>query len=123
MTAPSTIESAVMKLARQINVYDEASLMSLWERLADRVRRFEPTRAWEEAAIALSLVQAMRFKNQLFNYHWAQSRKAGEQPPGLDLASLTAPEPPKADEPVSGPTAVRPEPKRGKLLKLGPRED
>ncbi|MGE4552323.1 MAG: hypothetical protein AB7D57_04390 [Desulfovibrionaceae bacterium] len=125
MSAPSTIESAVLKLARQINAYDEASLMSLWERLADRVRRFEPTRAWEEAAIALSLVQGMRFKNQLFNYHWAQSRKAGEHPASFDLASLTAPEPPRADAPApdEGPAApARPEPKRGKLLKLGPRE-
>lgn len=118
MTVSNTIEGVVMKLARQINAYDEASLMSLWERLAERVRHFEPTRAWEEAAIALSIVQAMHFKNQLFNYHWAQSRKAGQPRPDFDRGSLQVSRPLTA-----GPKPAAARPQRGKLLPFGPRKD
>jgi hypothetical protein len=87
-----SLEKAVLKVARQINAYDEASLMALWERLAERVSRFEPTTEWEEAALALSIVQAVRMKNQLFNHHLAESRRT---PPdhGVDLAALTVPTP------------------------------
>ncbi len=66
------MEQQLLKLARQLDALDEASLMSLWDKYADTVNRFEPTKRWEEAAIVFSLIQAKRWKNQLFNYHWAQ---------------------------------------------------
>ena len=91
------IEKALLKIARQLNAYDEASLMDLWERYAEKVRRFEPTRKWEEAALMFSLIQSMRLKNQLFNYHWAQSRVPDAPQHDIDLASLTAPEPIRKD--------------------------
>ena len=59
------------KMAKQLNDYDEASLMQLWQHYAHRVHDFEPTKRWEEAAIALCLIQAVHWKNQLFNYHLA----------------------------------------------------
>lgn len=87
------LEKALIKLARQINAYDEASLMSLWEKYAEKVRQFEPTKRWEEAVVVFNLIQSTRLKNQLFNYNWARSRRPGEDPVDIDLAALTAPEP------------------------------
>ncbi|MDD3313539.1 MAG: hypothetical protein PHP91_15515 [Pseudodesulfovibrio sp.] len=87
------LEKALIKLARQINAYDEASLMSLWEKYAEKVRRFEPTKRWEEAVLIFNLIQSARLKNQLFNYNWARSRKPDEPGADIDLAALTAPEP------------------------------
>ena len=59
------------KMAKQLNEYDEASLMHLWNHYATLVNGFEPTKRWEEATIALGLIQSIRWKNQLFNYHLA----------------------------------------------------
>ncbi|WP_419785074.1 hypothetical protein [Pseudodesulfovibrio sp.] len=87
------MEKALIKLARQINAYDEASLMSLWEKYAEKVRRFEPTKRWEEAVLIFNLIQSTRLKNQLFNYNWARSRRPDEPDMDIDLAALTAPEP------------------------------
>ena len=110
------IEKALLKIVRQLNAYDEASLMDLWERYAEKVRRFEPTRKWEESALMFSLIQSMRLKNQLFNYHWAQSRVPDAPHQDVDLASLTAPEPfrPDAGDPVR-------ESRSGKLLEFRPK--
>ncbi|WP_207260365.1 hypothetical protein [Desulfovibrio sp. Huiquan2017] len=125
----SYMEKALLKLARQLNAYDEASLMSLWEKYAEKVRHFEPTKRWEESVLVFNLIQSTRLKNQLFNYNWAQSRQPGEGPVEIDLAALTVPE--KSAGPVDG-TLVngdgpgggrKPEKKdrRGKLLTLTPR--
>ena len=38
----SYLENALLKLARQLVAFDEASLMDLWEKYAEDVRRFEP---------------------------------------------------------------------------------
>jgi hypothetical protein len=107
----SYLENALAKLAHQLVAFDEASLMDLWEKYAEIVRQFEPTRRWEEAAVIFGMIQSVRMKNQLFNYNLAASRRAdpfnpagsqadGFQPdagrpggPGSDLLGLTAPEP------------------------------
>lgn len=67
------MQRVLEKMAKQLNAYDEASLMQLWQNYAIQVNEFEPTKRWEEAAIALCLIQAIRWKNQLFNYHLAES--------------------------------------------------
>ena len=120
------LERALVKLARQINAYDESSLMSLWEKYAEKVRRFEPTRRWEESALVFSLIQGMRLKNQLFNYNWAQSR-VPEGARDVDLAALTAPrDDDSGDEHDGGCESCAknrrpdPAPKKGKLLQLRP---
>lgn len=123
------LEKALLKLARQINAYDEASLMSLWEKYAEKVRNFEPTKRWEESVLVFNLLQSTRFKNQLFNYNWAQSRMPGDGSAEVDLAALTAPErtPHAASEPDSttqdGATSSFEEKsdRRGKLLTLTPK--
>ncbi|MDR2162107.1 MAG: hypothetical protein LBO77_08240 [Desulfovibrio sp.] len=66
------------KMARQLNAYDEASLMQLWQKYAMRVNDFEPTRRWEEAALSLCLIQAVHWKNHLFNYHLAAAATPGD---------------------------------------------
>lgn len=122
----SYIEKALLKIARQINAFDEASLMSLWEKYAERVRHFEPTKRWEESVIIFNIIQSTRLKNQLFNYNWAQSRMPGDDATELDLAALTAPEPrpvesepdPEADAGENG----RRE-RKGKVLTLTPKKD
>ncbi|WP_407944189.1 hypothetical protein [Maridesulfovibrio sp.] len=67
------MEKALLKLAKQLNAYDEASLTELWNKYEAEVAAFEPTRKWEEAAVVFGMIQAVRLKNQLFNYHWAQT--------------------------------------------------
>jgi len=129
----SYMEKALLKLARQINAYDEASLMSLWEKYAEKVRNFEPTKRWEESVLVFNLIQSTRFKNQLFNYNWAQSRMPGEDPAELDLAALTAPERPaqrssEQDSASQGelsevPPVEEKKDRRGKLLTLTPKNN
>ena len=82
------MERMLLKMARQLNEYDEASLTALWEKYATIVERFEPSKRWEEAAIVFSLIQAVRLKNQLFNQHLAVSLELPKDKtlPGLDKA-------------------------------------
>lgn len=82
------MEKALRKLANQLNVYDEASLTTLWDKLAEDIENFEPTKEWEEAVLMLGMVQALRWKNQLFNYNWSETlklksvvRKKGQESP------------------------------------------
>lgn len=72
------MEKLLLKLARQLDALDEASLMSLWSKYATLTSRFEPTRRWEEGALVFSLIQAKRWKNQLFNYCWREQRRPPE---------------------------------------------
>lgn len=75
------MEKVLHKLARQLNAFDEASLMALWEKYAQQVQQFEPTKRWEEAVLIFGLIQALHLKNQLFNYNWAQTaRPLGVKP-------------------------------------------
>ncbi|WP_418765176.1 hypothetical protein [Mailhella sp.] len=66
------MEKMLLKMARQLNAMDEASLMALWNKYMQRVQNFDASREWEEATIALSLIQAVRGKNQLFNTKWEE---------------------------------------------------
>lgn len=104
----SYLENALTKLARQLVAFDEASLMDLWEKYAETVRQFEPTRRWEEAALVFGLIQAVRMKNQLFNYNLAASRQPGAPTPGLEMLDLTAPQDPAQEQP-----GARRQPNRG----------
>ncbi len=65
------MEQLLIKMARQLDALDEASLLALWDKYAAAVSHFEPTKRWEEAALVLSFIQAKRWKNQLFNYSWS----------------------------------------------------
>jgi hypothetical protein len=109
------MEKILLQMARRLNAYDEASLMAMWDKYAARVRQFEPTKRWEEAALVFSFIQALRWKNQLFNHHWAAQagpvapRPAGE--PALDLPG-TAPEGPALR------SAVKDKVKRKKPVKV-----
>jgi hypothetical protein len=73
------MEQMLLRLARQLDALDESSLMALWEKYAAIVAHFEPSRRWEEAALVLSFIQAKRWKNQLFNYHWARQVQLSQQ--------------------------------------------
>ncbi len=84
------MERMLLKMAHQLSAYDEASLMSLWDKYAERVEQFEPSVRWEDAALVFCLIQAVRWKNQLFNLRLAQAaRPSGneEPPPGFDQVS------------------------------------
>lgn len=80
------MERMLQKMAAQLNAYDEASLIALWDKYATIVERFEPTKRWEEAAVIFSLIQAVRLKNQLFNQNLAAGLDASrdEPLPGFD---------------------------------------
>ena len=72
------MEQLLIKMARQLDALDEASLLALWDKYAVIVSHFEPTKRWEEAALVFSFIQAKRWKNQLFNYSWsAQASRRG----------------------------------------------
>lgn len=99
------MEQMLLRLARQLDTLDESSLMALWEKYAGITAHFEPTRRWEEAALVLSFIQAKRWKNQLFNYHWARQVQLGQntQPDGR-VDSAEGPASPALNllEPTSG---------------------
>ena len=82
------MEQMLQKMARQLNAYDEASLMALWEKYAALVENFEPTKRWEEAALVFSLIQAVHLKNQLFNQRLAASAALTQDKtlPGMEAA-------------------------------------
>ena len=95
----NSMEQLLLKLARQLDALDEASLMALWNQYAARVSRFEPTKRWEESALVFSLLQAKRWKNQLFNYNWAlQARPAPQDAPQNEFFM---------EQPVPAPEAPR----------------
>ena len=98
----SYLENALVKLARQLVAFDEASLMDLWEKYAETVRQFEPTRRWEEAVLIFGLIQAVRMKNQLFNYNLSASRQPAGSGPELGMLDLTSPQPPAQPPARSG---------------------
>ncbi len=66
------MEKMLLKMAHQLNAMDEASLMSLWDAYLAKVQDFDGSEEWEEAAIVLSLIQAVKGKNQLFNAYLAE---------------------------------------------------
>ena len=45
------MEQLLIKMARQLDALDEASLLALWDKYAVIVSHFEPTKRWEEAAL------------------------------------------------------------------------
>jgi hypothetical protein len=65
------VEKVLIKLADQLAAFDEASLTSLWDKYEDLAREFHPTKKWEQAVMILGLIQVLRWKNHLFNCHWA----------------------------------------------------
>ena len=109
------MEHMLTKLARQLDTLDEASLMGLWDKYAATVSRFEPSRRWEEAALIFSLIQSKRWKNQLFNYYWAQqARPRDDGPPPQTAFTL---EPPRSESRGSADAAPQ---KRCKVLRFRP---
>lgn len=79
------MERAIQKLAQQLNQYDESSLMELWGKYADKVAHFEPSARWEESALAFCMIQAVHWKNQLFNAELAASARRGKTPEDKEL--------------------------------------
>ena len=128
------MENALRKLAKQLDVYDEASLTAMWDRLAEQVEKFEPTKEWETSALMLGMIQALRWKNQLFNYNWSESlranslqKKKGQENPwpefSLDNASAESSDTTKnsAAGAHSKPTSLGK--KGGKVLSFGAVKD
>ena len=117
------MEKVLQKLARQLNAFDEASLMSLWDKYAASVSRFEPTKRWEEAAIVFGFIQTLRWKNQLFNFHWAAESRPGEdaemRPPTLGVVDPLLHE---AFEQGAQDNDSGPAKQRNKVLRFRPRE-
>uniref|UniRef100_I2PWD6 Uncharacterized protein n=1 Tax=Desulfovibrio sp. U5L TaxID=596152 RepID=I2PWD6_9BACT len=118
------VEQVLLKLARQLRAFDEASLMALWDKYADSVSRFEPSQRWEESVLVLAMIQGMRFKNQLFNHHWAEGRLPGQ--PAATAPAVAAPAPAAADRPGEAgepaPATAAGKPRRGKVLAFRPKE-
>lgn len=108
------MEELLLRLARQLDALDEASLMSLWDTYAKKVQHFEPSERWQEAVLVLSFIQAKRWKNQLFNAQWAartRSAKDGGQAPGL---------PPHSAFSLEKPDAAPKEARRARVLNFRP---
>lgn len=76
------VENRLKKIAKELYSFDEASLLQLWEKYHDIVKRFEPTRKWEESVLILGMIQTVHWKNQLFNLKWADSKKGLSHPYG-----------------------------------------
>lgn len=113
------MEQLLIKMARQLDTLDEASLMSLWDKYAALVSRFEPTRRWEEAALVFSLIQAKRWKNQLFNQQWAAQARPGQDGHGQGAPAQSgfSLERPRSEAEGGDIEATQ---KRGKILSFRP---
>ena len=112
------MEQVLLKMAKQLRAFDEASIMALWDKYAETVERFEPTQRWEEAVLVLAMIQGMRFKNQLFNHHWAEGRQPGQ--PAVPAPILASPL-----DAAAGPAPKKTGPKphgKGKVLAFRPKD-
>ena len=92
------MEKVLIKLADQLGVFDEASLTALMDKYESLAGEFQPTKKWEQAVMVLGLIQVVRWKNHLFNHHWAEQqkpRKTLEAPALPLLASGKNPREPK----------------------------
>lgn len=118
------MEQLLLKLARQLDAMDEASLMALWDKYAQIVQHFEPSERWQEAVLVLSFIQAKRWKNQLFNTQWAARTRAADpdNAPGLPPQSAFTLERPDDSRGASGADAPRGN-RRAKVLPFAPRTD
>lgn len=67
------MEKILQKMAKQLNSYDEASLMTLWNKYQQIIQNGPINNDWEEAVLILSFIQSIRWKNQLFNHKWSQN--------------------------------------------------
>lgn len=122
------MEKALLKLAKQLNAYDEASLTELWNKYEAEVANFQPTRKWEEATVVFGMIQAVRLKNQLFNYHWAESCGPEAMSPrpdfvpakGEDELFASGAKSSSGGKSSGGVSGVD---KRSKVIPLKPRED
>ncbi|WP_092116095.1 hypothetical protein [Desulfonatronum thiosulfatophilum] len=81
------MEKVLIKLADQLAAFDEASLTALWDKYESMAAEFQPTKKWEQAVMILGLIQVVRWKNHLFNHHWAAQQKPKKDldPPALPL--------------------------------------
>lgn len=110
-----SVEKMLQKMAKQLAAYDEASIMALWEKYQAIVSQFQPTRQWEEAVLIFNMIQSVRWKNQLFNAHWAEQQTVNgpEERPEQDINA----------EKDSGPGAIDSSKQMGKVLHFRPGED
>ncbi len=106
------MEKMLQRIASQLAAYDEASLLSLWDKYRREVETFQPTRQWEESVLILCLLQSVRWKNQLFNSKWMEQRTA-DSPPG-EVVERQEDQP--ADEPGSGDGGEERDGPRGRVL-------
>jgi hypothetical protein len=106
------------KMAQKLNEYDEASLMQLWQHYAATVQDFEPSRRWEEATLALCLIQAVHWKNQLFNYNLALTAEpadVNDVPPVPDFTHI--------HKKTGGEQGIGDEPSKATVLAFPPRPE
>ena len=104
------MEALLLKMARQLNALDEASLMVLWDKYMARVQNFDGSKQWEESAIVFSLIQAVHAKNNLFNAHLDLMR---------EHAGLHRPE--ESERKIPRQTQVpKATPKKGKIIPFRP---
>ncbi len=107
------MEQLLIKMARQLDALDEASLLALWDKYAVIVSHFEPTKRWEEAALVFSFIQAKRWKNQLFNYSWsAQVHPGAAAQPVAEPEFLREP-------PAGGPAPAKPK-RKASIIQFRP---
>ncbi len=86
------MEKILLKMAEQLAAFDEASLTALWDKYEGMAGEFQPTKQWEQAVMVLGMIQVLRWKNHLFNHHWAAQQKPrkGPEVPSLPLIQSTA---------------------------------
>ena len=76
------MEKLLTRLARQLDAYRRGvAHVAVEQSTPPSPAVFEPTQRWEEAVLVFSMIQAKRYKNQLFNYYWAQQAQPHEDGP------------------------------------------
>ncbi|WP_045221241.1 hypothetical protein [Desulfonatronum thioautotrophicum] len=94
------MEKVLIKLADQLAQFDEASLTALMDKYEGLAGEFQPTKKWEQAVMVLGLIQVVRWKNHLFNYHWAEQQKPKKNMDAPALPVTASGKKPRASEPA-----------------------
>lgn len=113
------MEKLLEKLADKLLELDEASLTYLWNKYYAMVQRFEPTKRWERAVIILSLIQAVRWKNQLFNIKWLHLTKLEKRFNRKFPMAVTK----GATQPVPKETTKTQKKVKGKVIFINPKDN
>ncbi len=75
------MENLLRSIAQKLIHLDEASLSRLWDIYYQKTKHFMPTQEWEIDFLVFTLIQAIKWKNRVFNLQLQQGAFPNQQNP------------------------------------------